>query len=221
MNHGKSLDEAEASFFAELQTFLSSNEKPLARKLTRICAVDAAYDGDQVAAVATLLLDGRMAEQATYFGHCTFPYVSGLFYLREGPPAVEAVRRLKTRPQLVCFDAHGRAHPRSAGLATVCGIVLGIPSIGMAKSPLLVGAGKGAMLRDATYKGKTVGFVTGSGGGARYWSPGFSVSMGELESLSRDHGSTCLEAMAESHRRANLEIGWGEHADRPQRAERV
>jgi len=200
------LDPAETRFFADLQNILYLRKKRLPRKITRICSVDASYVGDNVAAVATEFVDGRLGEQVVYRGHCTFPYTSGLFYLREGPPAVEAVRRLRTPPQLVCFDAHGAAHPRSAGLATVCGMVLGVPSVGMAKS-LLVGAVAGEEVRqEIAYGGRVVGFVTRADGHTKYWSKGYSVSTNELESLITEYGPICLEAMAESHRLAKREI---------------
>lgn len=193
------VDSAELAFFADLQTLMSPKRRALLKGTSGVCAIDAAYRGDDVVAVAAVFRDGLLAEESVCAGHCTFPYVSGLFYLREGPFVVEAVRRLRTRPRLLCFDAHGMAHPRSAGLATICGAVLGIPSVGMAKSLLVgkVASGRGNLDR-ITYGGRTVGFVTRSGGVARYWSPGYRVGLGELRSIVRRYASTCLKAMAES-----------------------
>jgi len=196
------LDEAEAAFFASLQTLLRSRVKPVPRRVLRICAVDASYSSDRVTAVATEAVDGEIVERSVYSGHFNFPYAAGLLYLHEGPFVSAAVRRLKVRPQLVCFDAHGAAHPRSAGLATICGMVLGIPSIGIAKSMLVgsVDAGDGAVRR-ITYNGRVVGFAAGNGS-KRYWSPGYSVSVKCLETLMREQGPTCLKLMLESHRLA-------------------
>jgi deoxyribonuclease V len=146
-------------------------------------------------------------EESAYEGNCSLPYVSGLFYLREGPFVVEAVRRLKVRPQLVCFDAHGAAHPRSAGLATVCGTVLGIPSVGVAKS-LLVGrvtSGEGKLPK-IMHDGKSVGFAVKTDGATRYWSAGYSVSLAELKSLIRRYASVCLLAMREADREAKRRL---------------
>jgi deoxyribonuclease V len=151
--------------------------------------------------VASVFLEGELVEQKSYSGACSLPYVSGLFYLLEGPFATEAVRRIEVRPQLLCFDAHGAAHPRAAGLATICGIVLGIPSLGMAKSPLVgtvLGPRNG--LGRMVYDGRTVGFVSEKGGAKRYWSPGYSVSLRELRSIIDRYASVCLRAMAESDR---------------------
>jgi deoxyribonuclease V len=198
----ESLDEAEASFFASLQTFLRSEAKPVPEKVSRICAVDAAYSSDRVTAVATEAVDGEIVERSVYSGQFSFPYVAGLLFLHEGPFVTEAVRRLKVRPQLVCFDAHGAAHPRSAGLATICGMVLGIPSIGIAKSVLVGSLEAGeAPVRKIIYKGRVVGFAAGDGG-KKYWSPGYSVSLKRLETLIREQGPTCLSLMLESHRLA-------------------
>jgi deoxyribonuclease V len=146
-------------------------------------------------------------EESAYAGSCSLPYVSGLFYLREGPFVVEAVRRLKVRPQLVCFDAHGTAHPRSAGLATVCGMVLGIPSVGIAKSLLVgrVASGEGALAK-ITYDGKTVGFAVKTNGVTRYWSAGYSVGLAELKFVIRRHAPACLHAMRESDRAAKQQV---------------
>jgi len=200
------LDEAEAAFFASLQTLLRSRVKPVQKRVSRICAVDASYSSDRVTAVSTEAVDGEIVERSVYTGHFSFPYAAGLLYLHEGPFVTAAVSRLKVRPQLVCFDAHGLAHPRSAGLATICGMVLGIPSIGIAKSILVgsVEADVGAVRR-ITYNGRTVGFAAGNGG-MKYWSPGYSVSLKRLETLMREQGPTCLKLMLESHRASREEM---------------
>jgi deoxyinosine 3'endonuclease (endonuclease V) len=200
------LDGAEEGFFASLQTLLHARAKSMPKKISRICAVDASYRSNRVAAVATEAVDGRVVERSVYAGHFSFPYVAGLLYLHEGPFATEAVNKLKVRPELVCFDAHGAAHPRSAGLATICGMILGIPSIGIAKSILVgkVEAGDEAIHR-LTYNETVVGFATGKSK-MRYWSPGCSVTLGDLKMLMQEHGLLCLELMKESHRLAKQKV---------------
>lgn len=193
-------------FFADLQELLHRDKVPLSKVVSRICAVDAAYRGNRVVATASVFDNGQLAENSHYVGNCNFPYVPGLFYVREGPFVVEAVRRLKVSPQLLCFDAHGVAHPRSAGLATICGMILGTPSIGIAKS-LLVGTVVSRKKMDGradliVYNGRTVGLVSMVSGVVRYWSPGYSVSLSKLQWLVRNHAPVCLLAMAASHRTA-------------------
>jgi deoxyribonuclease V len=210
------LDAAEATFFGDVQKILFKRKQRLPKVVSRICSVDAAYRDDDVVAVASLFEDGRLLDEACYRGKCSLPYVSGLFYLLEGPFVTEAVRRLSVRPQLVCFDAHGAAHPRSAGLATTCGMVLGIPSVGIAKS-LLVGRvvrGEGG-LDSIEFEGETVGFVSHDGGVARYWSPGYSVSLRELRSLIERYAPVCLIAMAEADRAAGQQLRGRPSSSRP------
>jgi deoxyribonuclease V len=206
----RGLDEAETAFFARLQTLLHRRPRRMPAKVSRICAVDASYRSGRVVAIATEAVDGRVAEErAIYIGRFSLPYVPGLLYLHEGPSVTEAVNRLKVRPQLVCFDAHGAAHPRSSGLATICGMVLGIPSIGIAKSMLVGeveaedGRRRGA-IRRITYDGRVVGFAAGKP--MRYWSPGYSVSLDDLENLMPEQGPICLRLMQESHRLAKAEL---------------
>ncbi len=200
---GELPDEAELRFFEGLQNLFSLPSVPLPKKVGRICAADAAYRGRAVVSVAALSVNGAITNSYCYRGRFTIPYVSGLFYLHEGPFVVAAIEGLRPRPQLLCFDAHGGAHPRSAGLATVAGMVLGIPSVGIAKS-LLVGRTEksdGSGLEKIVYRGGVVGFVTGRGGGEkRYWSPGFSVTLRGLKRIIAVYGDDCLRCLSEAHR---------------------
>ncbi len=70
-------------------------------------------------------------------GRVRFPYVPGYLSFREGPVFLEAVRRLRVRPDLWLFDGQGIAHPRGFGLAAHLGVLLGAASVGCAKSRLV------------------------------------------------------------------------------------
>jgi len=65
-----------------------------------------------------------------------FPYLPGLLTFREGPILIEALRKLKKIPDILIFDGQGIAHPVKFGLATHMGVLLGLPTIGCAKSVL-------------------------------------------------------------------------------------
>lgn len=66
------------------------------------------------------------------------PYKTGFLAFREVPAIIEAWRKLKNKPQLVMVDGHGISHPRRLGIASHLGVLLNVPTIGVAKT-LLVG----------------------------------------------------------------------------------
>jgi deoxyribonuclease V len=92
-----------------------------------------------------------------------FPYVPGLLSFRESPVLIAAFARLKTEPDLILIDGHGRAHPRLFGIACHIGVLFDKPVIGCAKSLLVGQYREPGMPRGATtpliFKGETVGAV--------------------------------------------------------------
>jgi deoxyribonuclease V len=90
------------------------------------------------AAVVVLDFPGLVpVEQAVARRPTCFPYVPGYLSFREVPAVLAAMKKLHTRPDLLLCDGQGLAHPRRFGLACHLGLLLDIPSIGVAKSRLI------------------------------------------------------------------------------------
>ncbi|MGD8208023.1 MAG: endonuclease V, partial [Thiohalocapsa sp.] len=77
-------------------------------------------------------IDAALARRPT-----EFPYVPGLLSFREIPAVLDALKRLKTSPDLLLCDGQGIAHPRRLGVASHLGVLVDRPSIGVAKSRLI------------------------------------------------------------------------------------
>lgn len=80
--------------------------------------------------------DWAVVEVASAVAESTFPYVPGLLSFREAPVLLQALARLKGRPDVVMVDGQGIAHPRRLGIASHLGLWLNVPTVGCAKSRL-------------------------------------------------------------------------------------
>lgn len=76
----------------------------------------------------------EIIERKAYTGIIEVPYIPGCLAFREIPLFMEASTKLESDPDLYMFDGNGYLHPRHMGLATHAGILLGKPTIGVAKS---------------------------------------------------------------------------------------
>jgi deoxyribonuclease V len=123
----------------------SLRDKVVARdrlgKISMVAGVDVGFEKRGTvtrAAVVVLDFPGLVpVEQAVARQPTRFPYVPGYLSFREAPAVLAALKKLRTRPDLLLCDGQGLAHPRRFGLACHLGLLLDIPSIGVAKSRLI------------------------------------------------------------------------------------
>lgn len=105
------------------------------------------YDKRKMIYAATVVLsypDLCLLETATCAAIQKYPYVPGFLSFREAPPLVETFKKISILPDLILVDGQGICHPRGIGVATHIGILLDIPTIGVAKS-ILVGKAEGTL----------------------------------------------------------------------------
>ncbi len=111
-------------------------------------AVDVSYRGDKARASFVLCSfpECTVIVQTSVQTTVYFPYIPTFFFLRETRPVLMAVLRSRSRPDVLLVGGHGIAHPRGYGLASHVGLVLGLPTVGIAKR-LLRNTPKGSFRR--------------------------------------------------------------------------
>ena len=120
------------------------------RPITTLAGVDVSIKTEFARAAIVVLKFPELTplEAAVEDAPLVFPYIPGLLAFREGPAVLAAWQKLRTKPDLLMFDGQGIAHPRGMGIASLMGLWLERPTIGVAKSRLYglhseVGPGRG------------------------------------------------------------------------------
>ena len=141
-------------------------EAPLPDDVETVAGIDVSVRDDVAqAAIAVLHRFGlTVVDRAVHRCEVPFPYVPGLLSFREMPAVLPALEQLTATPDVFVSDSHGRAHPRRFGLACHMGVLLDVPTIGVAKS-ILVGTPQGELGTEKGHRvplvndGETVGSV--------------------------------------------------------------
>lgn len=132
-----------------------------------VAGVDMGFEADGTisrAAVAVLSFpDLQLQETAIARRPTSFPYVPGFLSFREIPAVLDALEKINIVPDLILCDGQGIAHPRRFGIACHLGLIVDIPTIGVAKS-LLIGKHQEVPeergnWRALTHRGETIGAV--------------------------------------------------------------
>jgi deoxyribonuclease V len=114
--------------------------QPFRREISTVAGVDISFSGKTFGTCCIVVLEFNsleVAECVVEKGTIHLPYIPGYLSFREGPLFIRTMALLKSEPDLYFFDGQGIAHPRRLGLAAHLGVLLGIPSIGVAKSRLI------------------------------------------------------------------------------------
>lgn len=108
-------------------------------KIENICGIDVSYK-DNIAYCSAVITNITFQLIATANLKCKveYPYLPGLFFLRESGPLLETLALLKNESEsdfdILLIDGHGVLHPRRCGLASYVGYTIDKPTIGIAKN---------------------------------------------------------------------------------------
>ena len=184
----------------------------LPRKIRYVAGVDAAYIGQlSIGTPAVLDYDSlEVIEEETACCSTSLPYIPTLLSFREIMPTVMCIRRLHVQPDLFLVDGHGFAHPYRCGFASHLGLVIGKPTIGVAKEKLVGNVvhakGEPAFIsRDGEVIGAAVN--TGKGPKPIYVSVGHMVSLETAIKIVKHciGASRVPEPISKAHKIANAE----------------
>ncbi len=162
----KNIEEAKSAQKEMSQSVLLQDV--ITTSLTCIAGMDVSntpFDPEETIFAAVVLLSYpslKVIETKTQIEKQEFPYIPGLLGFREAPSLIHAYKQLALRPDLIMVDGQGISHPRGLGIASQLGVLLDIPTIGIAKSVLVgrpekaLGEEEGSMV-PLLWKGTQIG----------------------------------------------------------------
>ena len=142
-----SLDEAERLQEKYSQKLKNQEHKILKisdiKEIKWVVGVDVSYYNESheewgvACAVLWNLQYNKMDNHSFAKGIITFPYKPGFLGFRECNLIVKAIEKLPETPDIIMCDGHGIIHPKRFGEAVQLGLILDIPTFGVAKNPFI------------------------------------------------------------------------------------
>ncbi|WP_414470054.1 endonuclease V [Methanobacterium sp. ACI-7] len=123
---------------AEIQNKLSKKiiKKDSFQKIETVAVVDISFEKDNCATTAALVMDFetlQVIEEKTLNVQILFPYIAGFLGFREADGTVSVLKNLENNFDVLMVNGHGIMHPRGFGLASHVGLLMNMPTIGIAK----------------------------------------------------------------------------------------
>ncbi len=162
---------------------LREEQKKLARKvklkdsfekIETIAGIDVSYSNSEAVGACVVFDYGnkKIIEKIKVKTKVNFPYIPTYLSYREFPVIQKLIKKLKNRPTVLMLDGNGILHPLRIGIASHAGVLLDLPTIGVAKKLLL------GEVRDSKifYNKKLAGYALGLNSKPIYISPGSNIS---------------------------------------------
>lgn len=153
------------------------------KNIDLVAGFDVAYSYDddwKESCGACVILDvktNKIVEHQVVFKKTRFPYIPTYLSFREKPFIEEVFEQLNHRPNVVFVDGNGILHPRQFGLACHIGVILDMPTLGVAKNLL---CGRQQPDNSIMYKNKKLGHSFYANKRVKkpvYISPGHKISL--------------------------------------------
>ena len=156
-------------------------------KIEKVAGFDVAYSRNEpsMAYGACSVFDNKTMNEMEFkivSMKISFPYVSTYLSFREFPVIQKLMEKIKSTPDILMIDGNGILHPFGVGLASYTGIMLNIPTIGVAKKLLCGKINKIPLEKwdssEIEYKNRLVGYALKSTDSSLiYISPGHKISL--------------------------------------------
>ena len=114
-------------------------QEALAREPQFIAGCDSSFPTPETILSVVVLLrfpSLELVEKVWSVGPVEVPYIPGLLSFREAPNVLRTYEKLQQKPDVLMVDGHGIAHPRRMGIAAHLGVLLDMPTFGVAKQKL-------------------------------------------------------------------------------------
>ena len=144
---GLSLEEAESIQEKYVQKLRSQEQEIIkitdSREIKWVVGVDMSYfpENNKERGIACAVLwnlhSNKQEVHSFSKGIITFPYKPGFLGFRECNLLTKAIKNLPETPSIIMCDGHGKIHPKRFGEAVQLGLILNIPTFGVAKNPFI------------------------------------------------------------------------------------
>lgn len=110
-------------------------------EIKTVAGIDVAYPKNEFEDVCGICIvmdykTKQTIEEKIVFAKTYFPYISTYLSYRELPVVEKLIKNLESKPTVLMLDGNGVLHPYGIGLASHTGVVLDIPTVGVAKNLL-------------------------------------------------------------------------------------